>query len=679
MSKLNKKLIFNKFRVKRLIETTPYCWLYEGINEKQNEPVAMKFEKIKGKCKILESEAFLLYYLKGFGIPRIISYGKTGNFNCLIEELLGLALEKIWYTNKKNKFLLKYVCMIGLQLIDRLEYIHSKNVIHRDIKMSNICIGRKDPENIYLIDFGLSHKYKSSRTGKHIKFNNLQKAFGNLKFLSVNGNNGYEQSRRDDLESLGYLLVFLFKNGLPWVNKETAKIDNKMKRYKEVYKIKKTISAEKLCQGLPDEFAKYIKYCRNLEFEQDPNYDYLRNLLHFTLTKNEFKNDLHFFWITKKKSIIEKDILSSDKRFNLRRKKSSSQKRLYNKIKESLEKAKSQEISNGFNFHTMHLHKNYSPVKSNIIYRKKVLGNNPLASDHKKEKRKQVFNSNNKMRIIKIENKNEGKRNNRINLNQMYTFNNINDKKKNIEIRSFNLNKRKINFLLNSYEKSSNFNNYYHNNNNNSNMKYIKLQFKRNFQNKISSFDKKLYNRNIYRTLEQRQKESNNSINTNFVNLIKNPNKRINSSNYIIMNNSNPNKLHDSQDVFGEKIDPQRFIRKIYEKSIYFNINTNNSIQYNNMPNNFIGLKNRLKDSSLSLNENKNIQIKPKNSNINLSFNSNKNKTIIKKNKSNSNVFGDVRSLNINNNPLNNIKSFNMERFRKNNNKINNLNDLFYV
>jgi hypothetical protein len=210
-------------------------------------------------------------------------------------------------------------------------------------------------------------------------------------------------------------------------------------------------------------------------------------------------------------------------------------------------------------------------------------------------------------------------------------------------------------------------------------MKYIKLQFKRNFQNKISSFDKKLYNRNIYRTLEQRQKESNNSINTNFVNLIKNPNKRINSSNYIIMNNSNPNKLHDSQDVFGEKIDPQRFIRKIYEKSIYFNINTNNSIQYNNMPNNFIGLKNRLKDSSLSLNENKNIQIKPKNSNINLSFNSNKNKTIIKKNKSNSNVFGDVRSLNINNTPLNNIKSFNMERFRKNNNKINNLNDLFYV
>ena len=361
MSNLNKKLIFKKYRVKRLIATTPFCLLYEGINEKNNEPVAMKFEKINANIDVLESEAFLLFNIKGFGLPKIITYGRTGNFNCLIEELLGLTIEQVWNSKKKNKFLLKYVCMIGIQIIDRLEYIHSKNIIHRDIKPTNLCIGRKDPENIYLIDFGLAHKYKSSRTGKHIKFSNLNKAIGNLKYISINGNKGYEQSRRDDLESLGYLLIFLIKNSLPWVNKETIKIKEKTKRLKEVYKIKSSISIEELCKGLPIEFIKYIKYCRNLEFEQEPDYKCLRNLFISVLAKNEFKNDRNFFWITNTKHKIKIEGLSLDNKNIILRKKSSSQKRLYNQIKESLDKAKSQEISKGFNFNTMHFHKGYSP------------------------------------------------------------------------------------------------------------------------------------------------------------------------------------------------------------------------------------------------------------------------------------------------------------------------------
>ena len=346
MSKLSGRLIFKKFRIKKLISTTSFGCVYEGINEKEKESVAMKFEKIKSPNQCLESEAFILFYLKSFGIPRIISYGKNTSYRILVEELLGPSIEKIWKIKNANiNYKLKYICMIALQVLDRLEYIHSKNIIHRDIKSSNISIGRKNPEIIYLIDFGLAFKYRSSRTGKHIKFKIIHKAYGSLEFLSINGNKGYLQSRRDDLESLGYTIIFLAKNNLPWINKDIYKIKSYAKRYKTVAKLKSSIGIDKLCQGLPEEIGEYIKYCRRLYFEQNPNYDYLRNLFKCILYKNNQKNDLKFFWNLnegKKKNI--------DNRNNFFKRKETSQNRLYRQIKNSLEKARSQDLANNFKF-----------------------------------------------------------------------------------------------------------------------------------------------------------------------------------------------------------------------------------------------------------------------------------------------------------------------------------------
>ena len=176
MLKENKRLFFNKYRIKKLIWKTSGCLLYEGININNNESVAMKFEKMNLRdYNRLESEAYFLIYLKGFGIPKIITYGKTGLYNLLIEELLGLSIESYWKLNKNKNEKLKDICMIALQGIDRLEYIHSKDVIHRDIKPQNFLMGKKDPKIIYLTDFGLCRKYRSSRTGKHIKFSNKKK------------------------------------------------------------------------------------------------------------------------------------------------------------------------------------------------------------------------------------------------------------------------------------------------------------------------------------------------------------------------------------------------------------------------------------------------------------------------------------------------------------------------
>ena len=294
-----RKIIFKKYRIIKLIYSSGFADVYKGINEIDKIPVAIKVEKKNSKFKLLESEAFLLMNLKGFGIPKIITYGHYYNYNVLIEELLGKSLDNIYTSLIFKKFNLKDICMIAIQALQRLEFVHSKFVVHRDIKPQNFVIGRNDPYTLYLIDFGLSRKYRSSRTHKHIKFNNLKLTYGSLRYLSINGNKGYEQSRRDDVESLGYMLVYLATGTLPWIKDENTDL-GVVAKYLKIHKIKEKTSPEQLCVNLPEEMAEYIKYCRNLNFCDKPNYNYLIGLFENILIKNQQKNDLKFSWLPKK-------------------------------------------------------------------------------------------------------------------------------------------------------------------------------------------------------------------------------------------------------------------------------------------------------------------------------------------------------------------------------------------
>ena len=358
---LEKKLIFKKFRVGKLIYKSNLSTIHEGINELNGEQVALKFERTGQKYNFLESEAYFLFLLKGEGIPKIISYGKIIGFKVIIEELLGESIYLLWKNNTydiKNK--LNDLCLIAIQCLDRLKYIHSKNTIHRDIKPFNFLFGKNDPDFIYLIDFGIAKKYRSSRTGKHIKYKSFQTTNGSLIYMSINGNNCCEQSRRDDLESLGYMLIYLIKKSLPWKNIEFLNI-SKNEKLRKIKKIKISTLPEELCSGLPREFCDYIKYCRNLTFEQEPNYNYLKNLFLEIIKKNEKITDLNyigsmqFSWF--KKDSIRIGIFNS---FNNRRHhsnisglkasdlskgKENIHKRLYGLIKNSGEKAKIKPIS----------------------------------------------------------------------------------------------------------------------------------------------------------------------------------------------------------------------------------------------------------------------------------------------------------------------------------------------
>ena len=200
---IQNKLLFKKYHPIKSIGKGTFSTVYLTLNILSNNYVAIKAEKRnKNEVELLESEAFLLYYLRGFGIPEVLSYGRTKSHNILVMPLLGRSLLEILIL--KNKYInYNDICSVSIQILDRIEWVHSNNIVYRDIKPENFLFGEKDKETLYLIDFGLCRKYKSSKTGKHIPPKSLGKFTGTSRYASVYAMAGNEQSRRDDIESIG--------------------------------------------------------------------------------------------------------------------------------------------------------------------------------------------------------------------------------------------------------------------------------------------------------------------------------------------------------------------------------------------------------------------------------------------------------------------------------------------
>ena len=291
------KIIFNKYQIKKLLGEGSYGSVYLAKNKLTNQFFAVKLEdKIRSNGE-LKNETFLLFTLKSFGIPKIITYGYSGRYNILIEQLLGKNLKELFKTNK-NK--IKDLCMVAIQIIDRLKYVHSKGIIHRDIKPANFLIGNPDSSTIYIIDFGLSRKYRSSRTGNHVKFAKCKSIPCTMLFSSINASNAIEQTRRDDLESLAYTFVYLVKGKLPWSG---ISAKTQYECLIKAKKIKENVGIEKLCEGLPKEFVTYTQYVRSLKFDEKPNYDFLRSLFINSLKNINEENDYNFSWIKPNENI----------------------------------------------------------------------------------------------------------------------------------------------------------------------------------------------------------------------------------------------------------------------------------------------------------------------------------------------------------------------------------------
>ncbi|PPS07607.1 hypothetical protein GOBAR_AA13032 [Gossypium barbadense] len=234
-------VIGGKFKLGRKIGSGSFGELYLGVNVQTKEEVAVKLESAKTKHPQLHYESKLYMLLQGgTGIPHLKWFGIEADYNVMVIDLLGPSLEDLFnYCNRKLS--LKTVLMLA----DQVEYMHSRGFLHRDIKPDNFLMGLGRKANqVYIIDYGLAKKYRDLQTHKHIPYRENKNLTGTARYASVNTHLGIEQSRRDDLESLGYVLMYFLRGSLPW---QGLKAGTKKQKYDKISEKKVSTSIEVLC------------------------------------------------------------------------------------------------------------------------------------------------------------------------------------------------------------------------------------------------------------------------------------------------------------------------------------------------------------------------------------------------------------------------------------------------
>ncbi|KAF8694648.1 hypothetical protein AX14_001970 [Amanita brunnescens Koide BX004] len=283
-----------KYRLGNKIGSGSFGDIYLGINIISGEAVAIKLESIKAKYPMLEHESRVYKTLAGgIGIPLVRWCGTECAYNAMVLDLLGPSLEDLFnFCNRK--FSLKTVLLLADQMISRIEYIHSRNFIHCDIKPDNFLMGIGTHGNrVNVIDFGLAKKFRDSKTHLHIPYRENKNLTGTSRYASINTHLGVEQARRDDLESLAYVLMYFLRGGLPWQGVNAA---TKKQKYDTIMEKKISTGTYLLGYGLPSEFSIFLNYTRALRFNEEPDYSYACKLFRDLFIHEGFQYDYMFDW-----------------------------------------------------------------------------------------------------------------------------------------------------------------------------------------------------------------------------------------------------------------------------------------------------------------------------------------------------------------------------------------------
>ncbi len=285
----NDKFILNGiYRIIKMVGCGAFGEIHLAYDVNMKALRAIKFEMANHKNPQLKHEYSVLEQLnkqdgvgglKGAdtftGVPKVYYFDRLEHkYNFMVMEFLGPSLGDLFQLKERN-FGMETVLMIAIQVLSRIEYIHEKGFLHRDIKPENFVIGLNEKSNlVYLIDYGLSKRYKDKNSGQHIPYRENKQLVGTVRYASVNAHLGIEQSRRDDLEGIGYVLVYFYLGRLPWQNKT----DKGKPLTQKITEKKLTTPPELLCKKMPREFSYYFHYCKNLKFEDRPDYNSLKSM-----------------------------------------------------------------------------------------------------------------------------------------------------------------------------------------------------------------------------------------------------------------------------------------------------------------------------------------------------------------------------------------------------------------
>jgi len=309
----NGTLVAGRWRLKKRVGFGSFGDIYVAFDEQSGKDFAAKIEDANCRYPQLKLEYNVYKKLARYnGFPSVYWFGQADvrkqhghqRCNCMIMDKLGDSLERL-HQNCNRKFDIKTICMIGIQIINRIQTLHNEGHLHRDIKPDNFLIGAGVKDDtpgsvIHMIDMGLSKMYKQN--GQHIAYRDGKRLTGTPRYCSINTHNGIEQSRRDDLESVAYMLIFFAKGKLPW---QGLKGRTKANKYEQIRRKKIDVKPEELSRGLPEELCNFLVYIRKVEFGVIPDYTFLKKLLQLCCQQKDIKVDWRFQWQTQSNHTID--------------------------------------------------------------------------------------------------------------------------------------------------------------------------------------------------------------------------------------------------------------------------------------------------------------------------------------------------------------------------------------